>query len=117
MQQPSLENLKAKMLGVELSLYQKALALTEFHKLLDYLKTIAAQAPQQPRLLTYEEAKSMVAKKYKLGSTLVTGHKAIYFEEAAKLFARVCDCAMQSSKGGGAIFCEICTPFRVEGHY
>lgn len=90
------------MLGVELSLYQKGLALAEFYKLLDYLKAIngiTKTSPKQPRLLTYEEAKSMVAKKFNLGSTLVTGHKAIYFEEAAKLFARVCDCAMQSSKG------------------
>jgi hypothetical protein len=57
MQQPSLENLKAKMLGVELSLYQKGLALAEFYKLLDYLKAIngingiTKTSPKQPRLL------------------------------------------------------------------
>lgn len=37
--------------------------------------------------MTYEEAKSIVAAKYKLGRTLVTGHKAAYFEEAARMYA------------------------------
>lgn len=37
--------------------------------------------------MEYEEAKQAIAKKYNLGSTLVTGHKAAYFEEAAIVFA------------------------------
>lgn len=37
--------------------------------------------------MTYEAAKTEVAKKHKLGTTLVTGHKAVYFEEAAMLYA------------------------------
>lgn len=37
--------------------------------------------------MTYEEAKNIVAVRHKLGTTLVTGHKASYFEEAAKLYA------------------------------
>jgi len=37
--------------------------------------------------MTYENALKIVAEKYKLGTTLVTGHKAKYFEEAAMLYA------------------------------
>ena len=37
--------------------------------------------------MTFEEAKKIVAIKHHLGSTLVTGHKAGYFEEAAELYA------------------------------
>lgn len=38
--------------------------------------------------MTYEDAKKEIAIKHKLGMTLVTGHKASYFEEAALLYAR-----------------------------
>lgn len=37
--------------------------------------------------MTYEEAKHIVAVRHKLGTTLVTGHKAAYFEEAARIYA------------------------------
>jgi len=37
--------------------------------------------------MTYEGCKAAVAKKHKLGKTLVTGHLAKYFEEAAMMFA------------------------------
>lgn len=37
--------------------------------------------------MTYEEAKHIVAVRHKLGTTLVTGHKAAYFEEAARMYA------------------------------
>lgn len=36
---------------------------------------------------TFEDCKTEVARKHKLGNTLVTGHKATYFQEAAELFA------------------------------
>jgi hypothetical protein len=36
--------------------------------------------------MTYNEAKTAVAKKHGLGTTLVTGHKAGYFEEAMELY-------------------------------
>lgn len=36
---------------------------------------------------TYEDCKKEVAQKHKLGNTLVTGHRAIYFQEAAELYA------------------------------
>lgn len=36
---------------------------------------------------TYEDCKKKVAQMYKLGNTLVTGHRATYFEEAAELYA------------------------------
>ena len=38
--------------------------------------------------MTWKEAISEVAKRHRLGSTLVTGHKAGYFEEAAELYAQ-----------------------------
>ena len=41
--------------------------------------------------MTYEEAKAIVAKKHHLGNTLVTGHKASYFQEAAELYAQSTD--------------------------
>ena len=41
--------------------------------------------------MTFEEAKSAVAKKHRLGNTLVTGHKASYFQEAAELYAQSTD--------------------------
>jgi len=37
--------------------------------------------------MTYEECKKAIAVKYQLGTTLVTGHRASYFEEAALLYA------------------------------
>lgn len=37
--------------------------------------------------MTYEECKKTIAVKYQLGTTLVTGHRASYFEEAAILYA------------------------------
>lgn len=37
--------------------------------------------------MSIEEAKATVAKKYRLGSTLVMGHKASYWEEAMRLYA------------------------------
>ena len=40
---------------------------------------------QSPEAMTIEQAKAVVAKKYGLGSTLVTGHKATYWEEAIAL--------------------------------
>ena len=39
------------------------------------------------KTMTYEQAKTEIAKKHRLGTTLVTGHKASYFEEAALLYA------------------------------
>ena len=36
---------------------------------------------------SYEDCKREVAQKHKLGNTLVTGHRATYFEEAAELYA------------------------------
>lgn len=36
--------------------------------------------------MTYNEAKSEVAKKHGLGTTLVAGHRAGYFEEAMELY-------------------------------
>lgn len=36
--------------------------------------------------MTIAEAKKIVANKYKLGNTLVTGHAAKYWEEAMKIF-------------------------------
>jgi hypothetical protein len=36
---------------------------------------------------TLQEIQKEVAQKHKLGSKLVTGHKASYFEEAAKIYA------------------------------
>lgn len=35
---------------------------------------------------TFNECKAIVAKKYGLGKTLVTGHLAKYWEEAAELY-------------------------------
>jgi len=37
--------------------------------------------------MTFEEACSEVAKKHKLGTKLVTGHRVGYFAEAAELYA------------------------------
>ena len=36
---------------------------------------------------TYKQCCEEVAKKHRLGSSLVTGHRAVFFEEAATLFA------------------------------
>jgi hypothetical protein len=36
--------------------------------------------------MTFGEAANIVAKKNELGTTLVTGHKASYFQEAAELY-------------------------------
>lgn len=36
--------------------------------------------------VTFKECCEMIAKKYNLGKTLVTGHKYSYFEEAAELY-------------------------------
>lgn len=38
--------------------------------------------------MTYQQAKVMVAKRYRLGKTLVTGHLSSYWDEAAELYAR-----------------------------
>lgn len=38
--------------------------------------------------MNYENCLEMVAKKYGLGKTLVTGHKASYFKEAAEMYKR-----------------------------
>lgn len=35
---------------------------------------------------TFEECCEIIAKKYGLGKTLVTGHKFAYFKEAAELY-------------------------------
>ena len=37
---------------------------------------------------TFEECCNEVAKKHKLGTTLVTGHRKSYYEEACKLYAK-----------------------------
>lgn len=39
--------------------------------------------------MTFDEAKREIAIKHKLGTKLVTGHKANYFEEAAELYADI----------------------------
>jgi hypothetical protein len=36
--------------------------------------------------MTFKECCEVIAKKYKLGKCLVTGHRFAYFEEAAQLF-------------------------------
>lgn len=40
MMRPQIENLKAQMRGVQLSSYQRALALDEYYKLLDYVEEL-----------------------------------------------------------------------------
>lgn len=44
---------------------------------------------------TYQECCAEIAQKHKLGNNLTTGHKAKYFQEAAKLYAEgvVDECA------------------------
>jgi hypothetical protein len=37
--------------------------------------------------MTFEECKQIVAKKYKIGKTLVIGHLPKYYEEAAEIYA------------------------------
>lgn len=43
---------------------------------------------------TLDECQSVVARKYGLGSSLVTGHRKTYFDEAAEMYAAtMCDTA------------------------
>jgi len=40
------------------------------------------------KTLTFDEACSIVAKKYELGTILVTGHREKYWTEAAEIYAQ-----------------------------
>lgn len=51
------------------------------------LKPVSEEKKNTVENLTKEQAKEIVAKKHGLGTTLVTGHKASYWEEAMDLFA------------------------------
>jgi hypothetical protein len=37
--------------------------------------------------MTYNDCKAEIAAKYGLGKTLVTGHRAVFFQEAAEMYA------------------------------